>query len=784
MNKLILIIAFLTTVLGQAGNEPIGKISGTVIDKELNEPIPYATIIINNLEGALVSGNTSGDDGSFVVDKIEAGEYIFQVQFIGYKTHSQKITISSNNANINFGVIALEPELAQLDDVNIVAERSTIEQRIDRKVINVGKDLTTAGASASDIMGNLPTLTVDQDGNIAMRGNDNVRILVDGKPTNIPAAQLLKQIPSTSIKSIELITNPSAKYNPEGMSGIINIILHKNTNLGFNGNINTGVTIGENTRYNGSLNLNYRTGKFNFFGNLGGNWGKRPQNALIEDFTNNTEQSLLLLSDNNSMLYKAGVDFYLNDKNTFSFFTNQNRFNGETSGDIDVFFLNNAEPNIFQNFLFDNENISSTYNAVYKRTFEKEGHSLELEADYNIVDGSDIGRFDISGGGGNFASYTDNTKNDINNTTINLDYINPLSESSKLELGAEARLRNSESVYRSTNQNIPAADFEYDNSIYSLYATFGQNFEKWSYQMGARLEQYDVEATNNAQRVYEDDYITVYPSAFTTYKITDMKTLQLSFGRRVDRPGLSQVNPVRDFSSPRITVVGNPELDPQFTNSLELNYTQNYTKGNLNAGLFYRVINNEINQTLLLDPEDPNKLILTFTNGEDNAAYGAEISGSYKPFKWWSLNPSCELYTRNIRGVVGDQYVEVENTAYNFRLNQTFNATKKLSFQLFGMYRSKAQLLQIEAQEMYFINAGARYTFLQDKATLSLNFNDIFDTQRFQFESELPYSQRGTFKPDSQTVYLGFSYNFGGGKNSALKRKNRDDNEAQGGGLF
>ncbi|HSJ12311.1 MAG TPA: TonB-dependent receptor [Gillisia sp.] len=784
MNKLILIIAFLITALGQAGNEPIGKISGTVIDKELNEPIPYATIIINNLEGALVSGNTSGDDGTFVVDKIEAGEYIFQVQFIGYKTHSQKITISSNNANINFGVIALEPELAQLDDVNIVAERSTIEQRIDRKVINVGKDLTTAGASASDMMGNLPTLTVDQDGNIAMRGNDNVRILVDGKPTNIPAAQLLKQIPSTSIKSIELITNPSAKYNPEGMSGIINIILHKNTNLGFNGNLNTGVTVGENTRYNGSLNLNYRTGKFNFFGNLGGNWGKRPQNALIEDFTNNTEQSLLLLSDNNSMLYKAGVDFYLNDNNTFSFFTNQNRFNGETSGDIDVFFLNNAEPNIFQNFLFDNENISSTYNAVYKRTFEKEGHSLELEADYNIIDGSDIGKFDISGGGGNFASYTDNTKNDINNTTINLDYINPLSETSKLELGAEARLRNSESVYRSTNQNIPAADFEYDNSIYSLYATFGQNFEKWSYQMGARLEQYDVEATNNAQRIYEDDYITVYPSAFTTYKITDMKTLQLSFGRRVDRPGLSQVNPVRDFSSPRITVVGNPELDPQFTNSLELNYTQNYTKGNLNAGLFYRVINNEINQTLLLDPEDPNKLILTFTNGDDNAAYGAEISGSYKPFKWWSLNPSFELYTRNIRGVVGDQYVEVENTAYNFRLNQTFNATKKLSFQLFGMYRSKAQLLQIEAQEMYFINAGARYNFLNDKATLSLNFNDIFDTQRFQFESELPYSQRGTFKPDSQTVYLGFSYNFGGGKNSALKRKNRDDNEAQGGGLF
>lgn len=784
MKLLTLILTFLITATTVAGTEPIGKISGTVIDKELQEPIPYATIIINDLAGNLVSGNTSQDDGSFVVDKIETGEYMFQVQFIGYKTHSQKVTISSKNANVNFGVIALEPELSQLDDVNIVAERSTIEQRIDRKVINVGKDLTTAGASASDIMGNLPTLTVDQDGNIAMRGNANVRILVDGKPTNIPAAQLLKQIPSTSIKSIELITNPSAKYNPEGMSGIINIVLHKNSNLGFNGSINTGVTFGENTRYNGSLNLNYRTGKFNFFGNLGTNFGKRPQNGLIEDLSNNSQQNLFVLSDNLSMLYKAGVDFYLNDKNTFSFFTNQNKFTGDTSGDINVLYLNEDNPNIFQDFLFDNENISSTYNAVYKRLFEKEGHSLELEADYNIIDASDTGRFDISGGGGNFASYTDNTESDIANTTLNLDYVNPLTDTSKLELGAEARLRNSNSVYRSTNVNIPGTNFDYDNSIYSLYATFGQNLEKWSYQLGARLEQYDVEAINNGQSVYEDDYITVYPSAFASYKFTDMKTLQLSFGRRVDRPGLSQVNPVRDFSSPRITVTGNPELDPQFTNSLELNYTQNYSKGNLNAGIFYRVINNEINQTLLLDPEDPNKLLLTFANGDDNSAYGAEISGSYKPFKWWTFNPSFELYTRNIKGFVGTTYLEVDNTAYNFRLNQTFNATKQLSFQLFGMYRSKAKELQIDAKEMYFINAGARYNFLDNKATLSLNVNDIFDTQRFQFESEVPTRQRGTFKPDSQTVYLGFSYNFGGGKNSALKRKNRDDNEAQGGGLF
>lgn len=784
MKQLLFIITCFFTAISFAANEPIGKVSGRVLDKDLNEPIPFATIIINDTEGNLVSGNTSQDDGSFTIEKVPAGEYVFQVQFIGYKIFSQNITISSNNANLDMGVIALEAEVSELDDVTVLAERSTIEQRIDRKVINVGKDLTTLGPSASDIMGNLPTLTVDQDGNIAMRGNENVRILVDGKPTNIPAAQLLKQIPSTSIKSIELITNPSAKYNPEGMSGIINIVLHKNTNLGFNGNLNTGVTIGDNTRYNGSLDLNYRSGKFNFFGNLGGNHGKRGNTGLIENLTNDAREELTFLSDNTSYLYKVGVDFYMNDKNTFSFYTNQNNFEGETSGDVKLIFPDNAQNNIFQDFLFDNNNLSSTYNFVFKRDLEKEGHNIELEVDYNVIDGRDKALFQFNDEAAGFEDYTDRTNNDIVNTTANLDYVNPLNDKTKLEVGAEARIRTSENLYRSTNPDLADSDFDYDNNIYSFYTTFGQDFEKWSYQLGARLEQYDVVATFNDQKIFEDDYITVYPTAFTSYKISDMKTLQLSFGRRVDRPGLQQVNPVRDFSSPRITVAGNPQLDPQFTNSLELNYTQNFTKGNLTAGAFYRVINNEINQTLLEDPEDPSRLLLTFANGEDNSAYGAEFSGSFKPFKWWSINPSFEIYTQNIRGIIGTEFVEVENTAWNARINQSFNATKNLSFQIFGLYRSPSQMLQINAREMYFINTGARYTFLKEKATLSVNFNDVFNTQEFSFIADLPYRQRGTFKPESQTVYFGFSYRFGGGKNSALKRKNRDDNEAQGGGIF
>ena len=788
MKQLILILSLFSLLQANAFQAPkesvLGQISGTVIDKDLGDPIPYATVLINNSEGKLVSGNSSLDDGSFIIKDIPEGTYTLQVQFIGYKTYSKSIDINSGNKLVNIGSILLEADIASLGDVNIIAERSTIEQKIDRKVINIGKDLTTSGASASDIMGNLPTLTVDQDGNIAMRGNDNVRILVDGKPTSIPAAQLLKQIPSTSIKSVELITNPSAKYNPEGMSGIINIILHKNSNLGFNGNLNTGVTFAKDTRLNGSVDMNYRTGKFNFFANVGGNTGKRRMRGRIFSPGINLEENIDFVNDNNSYLYKVGVDFYLNDKNTFSFYTNQNNSMGEPNAVISLNYLDDPTSNISQSFFLDNEGISSTYNFDYKREFEKEGHNIELEFNYNENDNTELAVFDFVGGGTNFVSYRDDVTDENSNTTVNLDYINPLNEKTKLELGAEVRLRESNNTYKTTNTNLNNSDYTYDNSIYSLYSTYGQTFEKWSYQLGARLEQYDVEAVLNGTKVFEDDYITLYPTAFLSYTLSEKKTLQINYGRRVDRPSLSQVNPVREFSSPRITGVGNPELDPQFTNSVELNYTQNFEKGSLTAGTFYRFIQNEINQTFLLDPEDPSKLILTHINGDDNNAFGIELSGSYKPTKWWSINSSFEVYNSNSRGVVGSEQVEVENTSFNFRINNSFKATKDLSFQLFGYYRAPQKDLQFRSDAFYFVNTGARYNFLKDKATLSLNFTDILDTQKFSFSADRPARQEGKFNPDSQTVFVGFSYRFGGGKNKALRRKNRDDNEKDGGGLF
>lgn len=783
MKHLTLIFSILLSSFASAGSYSIANISGVVLDADLQEPIPYANIVINDLEGNLISGNVSNDDGTFDIEKIPAGKYILKVQFMGYKTFTQELEVSQSNTNIQLGSILLEADLAQLEEVNIVAERSTIEQRIDRKVINVGKDLTTTGASAADIMNNVPSVNVDQNGNIALRGNSNVRILVDGKPTNIEPAQLLKQIPSSSIKQIELITNPSAKYNPEGMSGIINIILHKNANDGFNGNLNTGVTIGENTRFNGSLDLNYRKGKWNFYGNFGSNLGKREHYNDLRNLDLASRQAITIMNDNESYLYKLGIDFYLNDYNTFSFYTNQNLFNGDIDALNKVSSLNNPSSNYRQYMDLNLENTNATYNFVYKRTFDKEGQELDLELDFNQFDEEETLGVTFSDNPA-FLPYYENVHLDQENITANLDFVNPIGENMKLEIGAEARVLGREEAFRPESNQSENFDYEYNRDIYSFYTTFGQSLNKWSYQLGARLERFETDASVDGAEVYEDSYLTLYPSGFVNFTPTDNDSYQLSYSRRVDRPSPHQVSPIREISTPTITILGNPELDPQFTNSMEFNYTRKLLKGSLTGGVFFRNINDIINQVINEDPSDPDNLIISYGNFDDSNAYGLELNSTYNLTPWWNTNVSFELYNQEQRGLVGLEYHEVENTTFNARMNNSFKITEALRLQLFGYYRAKSEELQFVTEPFYFFNLGGRYSFLDDRASISLNFNDVFNTQEFMSISEQPYNQELFFKGETQTVYLGFSYRFGGSKNRALQRKERDDNETQGGGMF
>ncbi len=813
MSKALLLCALLlsgaltATPLTDPSDLRIGSVTGKVIDKTLQQPVAYAAIVIKSTEdNSTVTGGITTEDGSFEVKKIPEGNFTFEVQFIGYKTYTTQIKISKNDRKLDLGVITLEEEAEELSGVDVVAERTTIEQKIDRKVINVGKDLTTAGATASDIMNNIPSVNVDsQTGDLTLRGNSNVRVMVDGKLSNVPVAQLLRQIPSTSIKSIELITNPSAKYNPEGMSGIINIVLHKNANIGFNGNISTGLTVDIEAKFNSTIDLNYRNGKVNLYGNYGNNVGKYVNNGHIFRADENSLQNFGFLDNNQSHLVKVGIDFYLNDKNTISFFTNQNLYNGTTTGETRVTYNNDMARNTDQLFRSDQDNSSQQYNFDYKLEFKKEGHNIELEIDHNRFENDEDADF-RSTGATLFPDYMDFVDTRRDQTFINLDYVNPLDSISKLEAGLESRTFETEVDYTSTglsfnsNGNLiptPSTDFVYGMDIYSAYATFGQNYEKWSYQVGLRVEDVTVKADTNQVRAFTDEYTQLYPSGFIVYRPSEKNQYQISVSRRVDRPGLSQVNPIREWATPLISSFGNPSLVPQFTNSVEANYTRRLKNGSITAGVFYRRIKDEINRAVYIDRLDLNKIILTFDNFDNTSAYGFEFSTNYRPTKWWSINGSFDLFsqtqrgvTETLQGVVGTateddivtERVNVDNTAWNLRMNNSFKATKKLTFQLFGFYRGRNQNLQFEVDPMYFVNLGARYSFAQGKGTFSINYNDIFNTMQFGFDGDRPYVQSGVFNWESQTVYTGLSYRFGSGKNRKAQRKRRDSNTKQGSG--
>lgn len=823
MKKLITLCAlFLCYTLAAQTSEKnppkIGTVKGKVIDNATKEAIPYATIVIRDaVDKSTITGGITDDKGNFSIAKIPTGNHILEAQFIGYKTYSQAISISRSNKTVTINTIALDEDAAMLNEVEVVAERTTIEQKVDRKVITVGKDLITSGPTASDIMNNLPSVNIDQQtGNISLRGNQNVRVMVDGKLSNIPTAQLLKQLPSASIKSIELITNPSAKYNPEGMSGIINIKLHKNVNIGFNGSVNTSLSYEEEAKFNSSINMNYRNGKFNLFGNYGNNISKNVNNGNVFRSDNNSEQLFNFLDNRKTHLYKVGVDYYLNDKHTVSFFTSQNISDSKTNGSTDIVYYDLAGFDEGQVFFNENDNLSQQYNLNYKYDLDDEGHTIELEADHNIFDADDFTSFAFNGASLT-TDYLDFIDTARKRTTINLDYTNPLSKKAKLELGLEARLFNSDIDYRSTGFSFnelgvlrptPSTNFDYTRDIYSAYVTYGKQFEKWSYQVGARAESVNVDATALVSEVlttdtenitFENDYFEIYPSAFFTYSPSEKNSYQVSYSRRVDRPGIGQVNPIREWATPLITSLGNINLEPQFTNSMEANYTRKLKKGSITGGVFYRIIEDEINRAVLVDQIDLSRLVLTHDNFDNTTAYGIEISGNYRPTSWWSFNTSFDLFSQTQKGITESvdapletataddivrEVIEVDNVAWNFRMFNNFKVTKKLSLSAFAFYRGLNRSIQFDAEPMYFVNLGARYSFAKGKGTVNVNYNDIFNTQEFGFDGERPYPQVGAFNWESNTITVGLSYRFGGGKYRAKSRKRRDNNEKSGSGGF
>mgnify|MGYP001799646043 CR=1 FL=1 len=786
MHSVMLLLLFTLSSLVAIG-QPKGVVSGVVLEKGSSQPLPYVSVVVKSQDGGIIAGQITDDAGKFQLTNVPMGKHVLEIQFIGFQTVTQAVALSPRESSVTVGTVYLAEEATLLESVEVTADRATIEQKADRKIVNVGKDLASVGGTAADIMVNLPAVDVDQNGAISFRGNSNIRILVDGKPTNLDAGQLLQQIPASSIKQIELITNPSAKYNPEGMSGIINVILQKNSQLGLHATLSSDVTVGRKVRTSETVNLNYRKGAFNVYGSYAANQGITPVEGDLSRSTDDSREDWFSTLDRNMHLLKLGVDFDWSERTSLSMYAVQNPGKIRRFRSAAILFPNEPQSNFGQDYESLSDTRNSTVNFHIKHQFAQEGRSLELEVDHNRYRSDEAADFVFSNAMEADLEVVEKVDLNRENLTVNLDYVQQTFQNHTLEAGFEMRLQSADNRYETTNPNLRNADFDFERGIYAAYATLGRSVGKWSYQLGARLERFDTngafEESGEGEQEMKDQILSVYPSGYLRY--TPDPTAQkdiftLNFSRRVDRPGLTQLSPVRVWSSARITNVGNPSLVPQFTNSLELSYARQFVNGGLTMGAFVRDIHDEIIRFGFNDPSNPENIFFSYNNYGRNRSVGIELSGNYQLTDWWRFTSSFDMYIRRQRAEIASALTEVQSTLSNFRMNHSFQASDKLTFQLIGAYRGPNTNLQYTTLSVYFVNLGARYKVLKGKGTLNLRFNDIFRTQRFAFEGDRPVSQEGRFLFDSQTVYLGFTYQFGGPGKGSSARKKRDKRETRG----
>ncbi len=802
-----------------------GKITGVIVDATTKTPIEYANVALFSIkDSSLVGGSISKPDGSFSIDNIGIGSYYLRISFIGYLDYMRNdIKVTPQNAVVNIGKILFSENAMLLQGVEIVEERSVMEYKLDKRVVNVDKNIVASGGTATDVLENVPSVSVDNDGSISLRGSTNVKILIDGKPSELfggDIQQILEQIPATTIEAVEIITNPSAKYNPEGMSGIINIKLkEKKENHGINGlaNLNIGSALPVFTpTVSGSLNLNYGVGKFNFFTVIDGNfrnslregesWSKRfNDSALFSSFSQEQETK----RNNLSGSVKVGAEYLINAQNSLSL-SYQFR-ESERKPKTEIYttdYLNPLNSYTQNNKSTQNEN-NHNINLSYLKQFSQKGRELSLDGSMGFSNNESSSNLEQL-----FTDYLKipylqksdgNNKN--SNAYLQLNYIHPFSEKIKLESGYNLTTNstNREISYYSGDSTgdfyldtLNSNKFDYREMVNALYSTLGyQIIKKLSVQAGLRYEYVNVReeqpAISNGD--YTQNYGSFYPTIHSSYSISETQGLQLSYSRRVKRPNMWQLNPFRDYSNPEILEFGNPQLDPEYTNSFELNYNKIFKITNIFASAYFRQTNNMINRFQFIwneenaeeygfywDGDTTNRVASTFMNIDKGINYGLEVVVDQKITKWWRLNLSMNFYNSSISGSgLGFSNTKSDIMA-NCKLNSYMTLPWQITLQISGQYQSGWLTVQGSVKPSYYFDMALKKDLWKNRATINVRISDIFATRKFGVEVDTPEIQSSsTFRHVSPSLSVGFSYKINqGAKKSTTKSTPNRNNEEEG----
>ena len=755
-------------------------LQGRLVGKDASDPLPFATLALYTAADSAMAGNAlTEDDGSFGLS-IARGTYYAVFKYVGYEEKTiPDIRIAGGRDTVRLGEVVMESDALVLEEVQVRAERSQLELKLDRRVFNVGKDLTNAGNSAADILDNVPSVTVDPEGNVSLRGSTGVRILVNGKPSGLLSggdSQALLRMQGDIIESVEVITNPSARYEAEGEAGIINIILKKNQEKGINGSF--GARLGRPENYGASYSLNYRQRDFNFFSNFGLDYQKAPGGGnasqrffedgdLREFFTTQTDR----LRKGLGGYLQLGADWNLNEFNTL---TGSLLYRaGLDDTDVTVTYRDFAEAGTLLNTTVrDAPEIQTGHNLEaalnYKKTFPQKDREWSITFQYNLNDDTELSDY--------FQTSQDqplplvqrssNTEDEAN-LLIQTDYVHPFGENSKIEGGLRAALRTVDNDFlveeRAGEEFFALPEFDdrllYTEDIYAAYFIGAHEFGPFGLQAGLRAELSDITAALLKSDVANDqDYLSFFPSASLSYKMTEEQQLQASYSRRLSRPYFRDLLPFSNFNDPRNNGIGNPNLRPEFTDSYELGYLRYFTNGTFLSSIYYRYTTGVIEELTL--PGEDGTAIDFPVNLAERDAYGLEFNLSYDLTSDWNLTFDLNGYRFLVNGTFGETDFSADALTWNGRINSRVNLSETLQLQGGFDYNAPRNTTQGRRLSSYSLDLAASLDILAGRGTLTLAGRDLFNTDKRRTIVDLPgYQAESVFQwRQRRQVVLSFNY--------------------------
>lgn len=778
-----------------------GAIYGVVKDME-DTPLEYATVALRlSNDSSLVTGTITNTSGEFLLEKIPFNDYYLVVDFIGFKsTIITGVSLSKENNSFNTSTVKLSTS-EELSTLEVKSEKALMENHIDKKVFNAAQSEVSKGGTGIDLMRTVPLITVDENDNILLRGDANVTIFVDGRPSAISPSDLLKQIPASSIDKVELITNPSAKYDPEGTSGIINIILKKEKMVGFNGSLSSSFGYSKFYKTNNSLSLNYRNKKVNITSTLGMSdrkiWfgGTLDRDVMMNDSTwDRLRQSDYGERKNTGLNGTVGIDYFVNDQNTLyaSYSINHGQNDGQRLVDYtNVDDYENAVGFSQRLGIIDMPSINQTLNLGWQKTFKKPDHTLDLDVNlsqYGSIADERLSH-DFYLGDNIFATNYQNTlsKNGFDTYLAKLDYVLPINDSSSVEAGFHFTHRQSAIDFYSESgtdlQNMTedlsiSNDFTYVQDVYAPYLTASKRFGKLSVKAGVRGENTKTSAyLVNSDDRFTNNYLMFFPSAFLGYKFSETTEIQLSYGKRINRPDQHQLNPFTNYSDPLVLETGNPFLQPEVIHVNELNLVKYWDKFNINASAYYRSINNLIRRNLSYEGEQS---LVSYANLGKSSLYGGDLILTYTPIKGIRIMSTTNLWNTVTDDAEFTSGGKINLTGLNTSLMISGRFGKGWSTQLWGSYSPRQKVLQGYIIPNYGGGFAVSKSVLKNKGRFTLSFIDILKTRRFGFEGNtLPdYTFNSNRSWESRSVYLSFNYSFGKMVQGKSKRATKDNNSS------